>query len=101
MEKEWVLKGALTTDNKDTGIAVDFSGCTELIVVGTAIVTSNASLRTQLGWFIPNLFTTSLTYHRGVFEDVLNGYICKSCKSGSNGTLSANVTPYEQVNYNL
>lgn len=35
LEKPWVLKGTLTTENKDTGCDVNFIGCTELLIKGT------------------------------------------------------------------
>lgn len=32
VDKPWVLKGTLTTENKASGVNVDLSGCTELLV---------------------------------------------------------------------
>lgn len=36
-EKEWVLKGTLTTDNKNVGVNVDLRGCTELAFKGWTV----------------------------------------------------------------
>lgn len=47
VEKEWVLKGTITTENKDTGVAVDLTGCTELTIVGTVVATGTSSLITD------------------------------------------------------
>lgn len=45
VEKEWVLKGTITTAEKDTGVDVDLSGCTELVITGYTDSTSSMNLR--------------------------------------------------------
>lgn len=44
-EKEWVLKGTIDTGNKDSGVVVDLSGCTELVITGYTDSTSSMNLR--------------------------------------------------------
>lgn len=45
VEKEWVLKGEITTAEKGTGVNVDLSGCTELVITGYTDSTSSMNLR--------------------------------------------------------
>lgn len=45
INKEWVLKGTLTTENKDYGVSVDLTGSTEIAVYGVVVATGNSHLR--------------------------------------------------------
>ena len=42
---EWTLKGTLTTENKDTGVNVDLSGCSEIWLRGVVEATSSTNIR--------------------------------------------------------
>lgn len=44
IEKEWTLKGTLTTDIKATGVNVDLSGCTEILFKGEVTGTGSSNL---------------------------------------------------------
>lgn len=63
-EKEWVLKGTLTTEYKDSGVNVDLSGCTEMIIKGTGVATGNTNIYSYDNvngnrFLVYNAFTTS------------------------------------------
>lgn len=51
LNKEWVLKGTLTTENKASpGVAVDLVGCSEVKIIGTyATNATGTSLRARIG----------------------------------------------------
>lgn len=63
---EWVLKGTLTTENKDTGVNVDLTGCTELTIYGSCDCTGNSAIncRDEGGSFslTGSVFTSSSKY---------------------------------------
>lgn len=43
----WALKGTLSTDNKDVGVSVDLTGCTELIISGYTVGTGDSILQSN------------------------------------------------------
>lgn len=43
-EKEWELKGTITTETKEGGAIVDLSGCSELVIFGSGVGTANTPL---------------------------------------------------------
>lgn len=71
-KKEWQLKGTITDSNKDNGITVDLTGCTELILYGYAEVTENTSIRFNNNNVLNNIFTTSRKAGYASFKD--NGF---------------------------
>lgn len=44
LDKEWVLKGTLTTENKDSGVNVDLTGCTEIFIKGFTVAKGSGTI---------------------------------------------------------
>lgn len=74
-EGEWLLKGTLTTENKDTGVNVDLSGCTELLIKGyvTGVGYSNL-LDSNSNSIIYRLSQNARHFHQYHWVDSMDGY---------------------------
>lgn len=102
IEKEWVLKGTLTTENKDTGVAVDLTGCTEMIIAGTGSATSDTLLETNGG---NNLIYAPLSSsNKKFYARFVDGYLGFECifagrhSSQTGSFVSSGLTSYCSVN---
>lgn len=76
INKEWVLKGTLTTDNKDTGITVDLTGCKELYIQGYTKCTASVALITNIATLVNNVGTNGTRTVAILYED--NGMITRA-----------------------
>lgn len=77
-EKEWVLKGTITTAEKDTGVNVDLSGCSELAILGSTEATGTVSLYARINGSVNGLINgVSASGSRSLiamFNDTAFGY---------------------------
>lgn len=55
LEKEWELKGVINTENKDSRVTVDLSGCSELLIRGTIDATGTSNLNCDYGGMLYQL----------------------------------------------
>lgn len=95
-DKEWQLKGTLTTDNKDVGVNVDLSGCTELFIMGDVTGTGNSSLRTRDAALAYNVVTNGTRSIFLSFADFQFGFypIIQKVQSGTVVYGATNVSSY-------
>lgn len=84
-KEEWTLKGIMTTDNKNTGVNVELSDCTELIIIGSAECTDTVKVVTNLGnQFLTNFFQKIRKKAMAHFKDAFFGFECISTSYSSN-----------------
>lgn len=97
VEKEWVLKGTLNTDNKDSGVTVDLTGCTELIIWGGCTATGNNSLRANGKLLNYSVLTVARKGYLFKFEDSLLGFDCvlsKASETDKTTNMNYNINAY-------
>lgn len=104
IDRDWVLKGTIagTADDRgniDTGVNVDMTGCTELLIKGTGIATATCSIRAQFsnGSLVYGGLTTSRKAFVGLWENsnlgILN-IMCKGSPSDAGIIIADNISGY-------
>lgn len=73
-EKEWVLKGTITTAEKDTGVNVDLSGCTELAIISLVTGTGDVHLYSGNHGLITQACSNNTRTTFAAFKDTYFGY---------------------------
>lgn len=66
---EWVLKGTLSTDNKDTGVSVDLSGCTEMFITGVTTCTAAVAITCNIATLVGNFGTSGVRRSAALYQD--------------------------------
>lgn len=96
VDKAWVLKGTLTTDNKDVGVTVDLTDCSEIAIKCYIVATGNSSLDTNLGILAYQISASGdrTSYVRCVNSPFGIDPIVKLYGSGDTTKVDANVTAY-------
>lgn len=86
-EKDWVLKGTLTTENKDTGVAVDLTGCTEVIIDGVTQGTASALFEflPSASAIINGVVASGMRRFRAYFVEFMDGWMTINAKYLTNG----------------
>lgn len=90
LDKEWVLKGTLTTENKDDGVGVDLIGCTELFILGLGEANGNSSLKAITAtetWLFYNVFTNTIKGFAARWVDTYQGIDCITTSTTTTGTV--------------
>lgn len=98
---EWVLKGTITDGM--SGVNVDMTGCTEMLIYGTASATGNCSINANSGGFtlIDGIIGNGDRRFYAKFETALFGMEAVSCKYISNLTgtyIPSNGSAYSRTN---
>lgn len=110
IDRDWVLKGTIAgtagdRGNIDTGVNVDMTGCTELLIKGAGIATATCSIRAQFsnGSLVYGCFTTSRKAFVGLWENsnlgILN-IMCKGSPSDAGIVIADNISGYCIFNEN-